>query len=168
MIISLIVAVAENNAIGKNNQLLWHLPIDMKYFKETTTSHYVIMGRKNYESIPEKFRPLPNRTNMIITRNKNYKQENCLVFNSIESAIEKAKADKQDKVFIIGGGQIYKDVLENKLVDEIHLTRVHENFEGDVFFPEIDFNKWRLEHSTTYNTDEKHHFSFTINKFMKK
>lgn len=136
--ISLIVAVAQNNVIGKDNTLIWHLPADMKYFKEKTTGHCIITGRKNYESIPEKFRPLPNRTNIIITRQKDYKAEGAIVCHSVESAIEKAKQTNDSEIFIIGGAEIYKQSLH--LVDRIYLTKIHHEFEGDAFFPELSGN----------------------------
>jgi len=120
MKVSLIVAVANNGVIGKDNDLIWHLPNDMKFFKQTTTAHHVIMGRKNFESIPERFRPLPNRTNVIITRNSDYKAEGCVVVNSVEQALEVAKQNGDTQPFIIGGGQIYKLALENNLVDKIY------------------------------------------------
>src|SRR5688572_1383436 len=108
----LIVAIAENNAIGKDNKLLWHLPADMKFFKEQTTGHTIVTGRKNYESIPEKFRPLPNRTNIVVTRDQNYPSLGAIVASSLEDAIGKAKKNGTEKCFIIGGGQIYKESLE--------------------------------------------------------
>ena len=137
MIISLIVAVAKNRVIGKNNQLIWHLPKDMKFFMETTLHHPVIMGRKNFESIPDKYRPLKNRDNIIITRNQNYSAEGCIIVHSIEGSIEYVKKNlKTNELFIIGGGEIYKIALN--ISDRIELTRVHHNFDGDTCFPYID------------------------------
>ena len=135
MIVSIIVAASENNVIGNNNDLIWHLPKDMKFFKDTTKGHHVIMGRKNLESIPHKFRPLPNRQNIVVTRNKKYVADGCLVVTSIEEGLSIAKKNKEKETFIIGGGQIYKLALELNLVDKIYLTRIHANFEGDTFFP---------------------------------
>ena len=138
MIVSIIVAVSENNVIGKDNSLIWHLPADMKFFKEKTTGHCIITGRKNYESIPEKFRPLPNRTNIVITRQKNYIAPGAIVVGSLEEAFEKnlqIGADA-DEVFIIGGAEIFKQSMH--LVDKLYITRIHHNFDGDVFFPDID------------------------------
>ena len=111
MIISSIVAVSENNVIGKDNSLIWHLPADMKFFKEKTTGHCVITGRKNYESIPEKFRPLPNRINIVITRQKEYIAPGAIVVGSLEEAFEKASQTGNDEVFIIGGAEIYKQSM---------------------------------------------------------
>ena len=139
MKVSLIVAVSENYVIGKDNDLIWHLPKDMRFFKETTTGHHVIMGRKNFESIPHKFRPLPNRTNIVITRQLDYKAEGCVVVNSIEEALKVAKRNGDDEAFIIGGGQIYKLAIDAGLVDRIYLTKVHHCFDGDTIFPELNF-----------------------------
>ena len=135
MIVSLIVAVSENGVIGKDNDLIWHLPKDMRFFKETTMGHHVIMGRKNFESIPHKYSPLPNRTNVIITRQADYIAEGCVGVNSVEAALEIAKQNGDTEPFIIGGGQIYKIALENNLVDRIYLTKIHHTFDGDTFFP---------------------------------
>jgi dihydrofolate reductase len=159
MKVSLIVAVANNGVIGKDNDLIWHLPNDMKFFKQTTTAHHVIMGRKNFESIPERFRPLPNRTNVIITRNSDYKAEGCVVVNSVEQALEVAKQNGDTQPFIIGGGQIYKLALENNLVDKIYLTKVHQNFDGDTFFPELN-NEWKEVNKTVNKADEKHAYDY--------
>lgn len=140
MNISIIVAVADNNVIGKDNALIWHLPADMKYFKEKTTGHCIITGRKNYESIPEKFRPLPNRTNIIITRQKNYHAPGTIVVGSVEEAVEKAKQTGDNEIFIIGGAEIFKQTLY--LVNKIYLTYIYHSFEGNVFFPELDLRQW--------------------------
>ncbi|MDC1204320.1 dihydrofolate reductase [Salibacteraceae bacterium] len=144
MICSIIVAVDEENGIGKDNQLLWHLPADMRYFRETTTGHCIITGRKNYESIPSKYRPLANRTNIIVTRNKDYSVENgAIVEHSIEEAIAYAKGTGEEEVFIIGGGQIYQECLKKNLVDKMYVTHVTALFEADTFFPEIETGAWR-------------------------
>jgi dihydrofolate reductase len=159
MKVSLIVAVANNGVIGKDNDLIWHLPKDMGFFKETTLGHHVIMGRKNFESIPERFRPLANRTNVIITRNSDYKAEGCVVVNSVEQALEAAKQNGDIQPFIIGGGQIYKLALENNLVDKIYLTKVHHTFDGDTFFPELN-NEWKEVNKTVNKADEKHAYDY--------
>jgi dihydrofolate reductase len=140
MNMSIIVAVSHNNVIGKNNSLIWHLPADMKFFKDKTTGHCIITGRKNYESIPEKYRPLPNRTNIIVTRQKNYEAPNTIIVDSIEKAIEKAKKLTDKEIFIIGGGDIFKQSLY--LANIIYLTKIDYLFEGDVFFPEINLKEW--------------------------
>lgn len=166
MIVSLIVAASENNVIGKDNDLIWNLPKDMNYFKETTQSHFVIMGRKNFESIPHKFRPLPNRTNVVVTRQTSYKAEGCIVVNSIEEALSKAKEADDAEPFIIGGGEIYRLALDNNLVNRIYLTRVHKHYEGDTFFPEINSN-WKLISSEKYLADEKHICDYSFEVYEK-
>ncbi len=166
MKVSLIVAVSENGVIGKNNNLIWNLPRDMRFFKETTSGHHVIMGRKNLESIPHKFRPLPNRTNIIITRNDNYEANGCIIVNSLEKALDIAKMNGENESFIIGGGQIYKLALETDVVDKIYLTRVHEIFEGDTFFPNLS-EKWKETDRKFYETDDNHNYSFSILTFEK-
>lgn len=156
----MVVAVAENNALGKNNDLLWHLPDDFKRFKQITSGHYIIMGRKTFESFPK---PLPNRTHVIITRQKNYAPEGCIIVDSIEVAIE--TCPKNEDVFIIGGGEIYN--LAMNFADSIELTRVHESFEADTFFPEIDLKQWKLTSEEYHPKDEKHKFDFTYQTFAK-
>lgn len=158
--ITIIAAAAENNALGKDNQLVWHLPNDFKRFKEITSGHYIIMGRKTFESFPK---PLPNRTHIIITRQKNYKVENCIVVNSIEKAIE--ACPKDETIFIIGGAEIYNQSIN--LADKIELTRVHANFEADAYFPEINLNQWKLVFEDYHSKDEKHNFDFTFQTFVK-
>ncbi len=168
MIISIIAAVAENYAIGKDNDLIWSLPKDMKYFMQTTTNHNILMGRLNYISIPEKYRPFKNRTNIIVTRQKDYKAEGCFVVNSIEDGIELATKNNEKELFIIGGGQIYKEVIEKNLVDKLYITWVHHEFEADTFFPEINLKQWDLVSSEKHDSDEKHKYPFTINIYNKR
>ncbi|MEC4004651.1 dihydrofolate reductase [Flavobacterium sp. SUN052] len=158
--ITLIAAAAENNALGKDNQLVWHLPNDFKRFKEITSGHYIIMGRKTFESFPK---PLPNRTHIIITRQHHYKVENCIVVNSIEKALE--VAPKNETIFIIGGAEIYNQSID--FGDKIELTRVHANFEADAYFPEIDLKKWNLIFEEKHFKDEKHNFDFTFQTYVK-
>ena len=134
--VTLIAAASENNIIGKDNKLIWRLSDDLKHFKELTKGHFVIMGRKTFESMPK---ALPNRTNVIITRKTDYKAENAIVVNSLEKALKVAENDNQP--FIIGGGEIYK--LSMEIADRIELTRVHTSIEGDTSFPEIDLEKWQ-------------------------
>ncbi len=167
MIVSLIVAVANNNVIGKDNGLIWHLPKDMAFFKATTLNHYIITGRKNYESIPEKYRPLKDRTNIVVTRKKDYKAIGCEIKNSIVAAIDLARKNGETECFIIGGGQIYQAVLENNLVDQMYITHVLEEFEGDTFFPDFDTTKWDEETLLTHLKDEKNKFNFVIKKYKK-
>ncbi len=139
--ISIIVAVSENNVIGKDNKLIWRLPVDMKFFKDTTQGHCVIMGRKNYESIPEKFRPFSNRTNIVVTHQQNYSAPGTIVVSSIEAAIKTAQQTNDPEIFIIGGADIYKQTI--KLTDKIYLTHIYHSFEGDAFFPELNMNEWK-------------------------
>jgi len=166
MIVSLIVAVSENGVIGKDNDLIWHLPKDMRFFKETTMEHHVIMGRKNFESIPHKYSPLPNRTNVIITRQADYIAEGCVVVNSVEAALEIAKNNGDIEPFIIGGGQIYKLALEANLVDKIYLTKVRHSFDGDTFFPKLG-NEWEEIERIDCKSDEKHAHDYSFLTFEK-
>lgn len=159
--ITMIAAAGENNALGKDNDLVWHLPNDFKRFKELTTGHYIIMGRKTFESFPK---PLPNRTHVVITRNTDYKPEGAVVVHSMDEALALAKEDPQP--FIIGGGEIYKIGLE--YADCIELTRVHGKFEADTFFPEIDDNTWELVKRDLHGADERHEYGFTYLTYMRK
>lgn len=165
MIISIIVAISENNIIGKDNSLIWHLPADMRYFREKTTGHCVITGRKNYESIPEKFRPLPNRTNMVITRQKDYFAPGAIVLTSIEEAIEKAKQVGDKEVFIIGGAEIYKQSIH--LADKLYVTKIHHSFDGDVSFPEIDPTIWKETKRVDLKADEKNKYDYSFGEYEK-
>ncbi|MBA3705630.1 MAG: dihydrofolate reductase [Bacteroidetes bacterium] len=166
MSISIIVAVAENNVIGKNNSLIWHLPADMKFFKEKTTGHCVITGRKNYESIPEKFRPLPNRTNIIITHQKNYNAPGAIIVGSIEEAIKKAEQTDDKEIFIIGGAEIFKQTMH--LADTIYYTKIYHLFEGDTFFPELKQQEWQEFNRTDHHADEKNKYRYSFIEFKKK
>ena len=159
--ITLIAAAAENNALGKDNDLLWHLPEDFKRFKQITSGHYIIMGRKTFESFPK---PLPNRTHIIITRQEEYLVEGCLVVHSLEEALE--IAPQNEEVFIIGGAQIYKQALP--FADKIDLTRVHIELDADAFFPEFNTPEWNLVFSEKHFKDEKHHYDFTFETYLKK
>ena len=131
--VSLIVAKSENNIIGNKGRIPWHIPNDLKRFKELTTNNVVIMGRKTFESLPKEFRPLPNRVNIILSRDKNHIIDCCMVVDDLKKAIRKAGSDKE--IFIIGGGEIYKEGF--KYVDKIYLTEVDGEFEGDTYFPNI-------------------------------
>ena len=166
MKVSLIVAMSENRVIGKNNDLIWHLPKDMRFFKETTMGHHVIMGRKNFESIAHKYRPLTDRTNIVITRQAEYKAEGCIVVDSVETALEIAKNNGENEPFIIGGGQIYRIALEENLVDKIYLTKVHHSFEGDTFFPELS-SDWKETNKTENKADEKHKYNYDFITYKK-
>ena len=159
-LITIIVAAAENNIIGNDNKLIWHLSDDLKRFKELTKGHHVIMGRKTFESMPK---ALPNRTNVIITRKKDYFAENAIVTNSLDEAIKLTIDDPQP--FIIGGGEIYKIALN--ISDRIELTRVHHNFDGDTYFPEIDSKIWIEINRTEKKKDDKHNYDYTFITYEK-
>jgi dihydrofolate reductase len=165
MKISLVVAIGKNYAIGNNGDLLWHLPKDMKRFKEITWGHYVLMGRKTYESIPEKYRPLPGRPNIVIT-NSNKKFEGCITAKSLSEAIELAKQNGESELMVIGGGKIYEQTLAT--ADKIYLTIVQHDFEADTFFPKIDNTEWKEENKTTIPTDEKHKYAMTFVDLVRK
>lgn len=153
MTISAIVALGDNNVIGKDNALIWHLPADMKFFKDKTTGHCIITGRKNYESIPLKFRPLPNRTNIIITRQVDYNAPGAIVVDSIDSALEKVRQCGDEEIFIIGGAEIFRQSMH--LVDRLYVTHIYHSFEGDVFFPEINMDEWKETERRKGIVDEK-------------
>ena len=156
----LIAATSQNNALGKDNKIIWHLPDDFKRFKELTSGHHIIMGRKTFESFPK---PLPNRTHVVITRQKNYNPEGCIVVNSIEEAFE--ICPKSEDVFLIGGAEIYK--LGLPFTDKIELTYINETFEADAFFPEIDFSEWKLNNEEFHPKDEKHAHDFSFQTYNK-
>lgn len=161
MMITIVAAAAENNALGKDNDLIWRLPDDFKRFKALTSYHHIIMGRKTFESFPK---PLPNRKHVVITRQENYKNETIEVVHSLEEAIQFSSTE--DQIFIIGGGEIYKQAL--LFANKIELTRVHGEFEADAFFPEIDEEKWDLVNSEFHDKDEKHKYSFSYLTYTKK
>jgi dihydrofolate reductase len=161
MIISSIAAIAENNAIGKNNQLLWRLPADLKHFKEITTGHTVIMGRKTFESVGK---PLPNRRNIVITRSNTLNIEKVEVVNSIEQAI--ALCNQDEEVFIVGGAEIYQAAMD--FTNQIYLTVVHANFEADTYFPEIDPMIWEQTAVEKHEADEKNPFAYTFSTLIRK
>lgn len=158
MIISLIAALSNNRVIGKNNDLPWRLPDDMKYFMQTTKGHCVIMGRKNYDSLPVKFRPLPDRINIVITRQKNFEAPGCHVVHSLEEALNIATLQLEEEVFIIGGAEIYRQALP--LAHCLFLTEINADIEGDTFFPVFDKAKYRERSRTGHKADQKHAFSF--------
>ena len=159
--LTLIAATSTNNALGKDNHLVWHLPDDFKRFKALTSEHYIILGRKTFESFPK---PLPNRTHVIITRQSDYiAPEGCMVVSSLEEAIE--ACPKNEEIFIIGGGEIYKQSID--MADKVELTRVHTTVEADTFFPEINPEQWKLVFEELHLKDEKHVFDFTFQTFIK-
>jgi dihydrofolate reductase len=154
--ISIIVAIALNNAIGKNNDLLWHISRDLKRFKELTQGHYIVMGKKTYFSLP--VRPLKNRTNLVITDIEGEQIDNCLMGYSIEDAISKMDAENEN--FIIGGGSIYRQFLPH--ADKLYITKVHKAFEADTFFPEIPLNEWKLVEKTDVLDDPQNDFTYSF------
>ncbi|KQB38433.1 dihydrofolate reductase [Flavobacterium aquidurense] len=159
--IIMIAAVAENNALGKDNELVWHLPNDFKRFKSLTTNHHIIMGRKTFESFPK---PLPNRVHVVITRQKDYNPEGCIVVDSIENAI--AACPENEDSYIIGGGEIYNLALP--YTDIIEITKVHHTFEADTFFPKVNSNEWQLVESEENFKDDKHLYDYTYETYIRK
>ncbi|KAF2079561.1 dihydrofolate reductase [Flavobacterium sharifuzzamanii] len=159
--IIMIAAAAENNALGKNNELVWHLPNDFKRFKSLTTGHHIIMGRKTFESFPK---PLPDRVHIVISRQENYKPEGCIVVDSIEKAI--ALCPDNDDSYVIGGGEIYNLALP--FTDIIELTKVHHSFDADAFFPKINKSEWTLVEAEENYKDEKHLYDYTYETYIRK
>lgn len=160
--ISIIVAIAEENAIGRNNDLLAYISADLKRFKKLTTGNVVIMGRNTYESLPK--RPLPKRINIVITDDPNDKFDGCITVYSIEEALEKCSEDKEN--FIIGGGSIYKQFMP--YADKLYITRIHKYFEADTFFPEIKDEEWKEVSRETFPPDEENDFSYSYITYVKK
>lgn len=161
--IAIIVIVDENYGIGKDGDLLCHLPNDLKHFKKLTTGHIIIMGRKTYESLPNG--ALPNRINIVITSDNADNYPGCIVARSVDEALLLTK--NKEKVFIIGGGKIYNSTLH--LANKLYLTRIHHKFEDvDTFFPEIDFNNWELIEEEKHLADEKHLYDYSSTTFIKK
>ncbi|MGB0523637.1 MAG: dihydrofolate reductase [Flammeovirgaceae bacterium] len=165
MIKSIIVATAANSAIGKDNDLPWHLPADLKHFKRLTSGHHIIMGRKTYESIG---RPLPNRTSLIVSRNPNYAVEGCFTFTSLEKALDFAQQAGEEEAFLIGGAQLYELALAENLVDNIYLTEVATTVDGDAFFPTLTPEAWIEVDRVKYEADEKNPFAYSFVKLMHK
>lgn len=159
--VTIIAAIGENNALGKDNQLIWHLPADLKRFKKMTLNHVVIMGRKTFESLGK---PLPNRTNIIITRDKNYKFEGCIVVNSVQDALKKALKEDENP-FILGGAEIYKQAMP--FVDRLDLTFVHNKFDADVYFPEINKVAWKEISREDFKADEKNKYDYSFVTFAR-
>lgn len=158
---TIVVAMGEKNEIGFENQLLWHLPKDLKHFKEITSGHPVIMGRKTYESIGK---PLPNRTNIVVSRKTDWFEEGILIVGSIKEALKFAKKI-DDEVFIIGGGKIYEQTMD--LVDRLEITRVKADLEADTYFPDIDVKTWKKTNETFHEKDEKNQYDFYFQTYEK-
>ena len=160
--ISIIVAIAENNAIGKDNKLLWHISDDMKYFKEVTLGNPVIMGKKTYESLPVK--PLPQRLNIVISDKETDYCEGCSMAYSIEEAVKRSNPKKEN--FVIGGGSIYKQFLP--IAQKLYITRVHKTFDADIFFPEINMDEWEEIESRPGPPDKKNDFTYSYHVYKRK
>lgn len=163
MIVSCIVAVAKGNVIGKDNDIPWYLPADLQYFKRATMDHHIIMGRNCFDSIG---RPLPKRTNIILTRDPYYMVSNCIVAHSIPEALEVAFDNGEKEAFIIGGGTIYDQSID--LWDRLYLTEVDIQVDGDVLFPEIDFDEWELTFEEKHQPDEKNEYAYTFKIYDRK
>ena len=159
--IIIIAAAAENNTLGKNNEMIWHLPNDYRRFKSLTSGHHIIMGRKTFESL---VKPLENRTHVIITRQKEYQAAGCIVVDSIQKAIEICPKDEDS--YIIGGGEIY--ALGLPYTDKLEVTRVHHNFEGDAHFPKINADEWEMTVSKFNEKDEKHRYDYSYQTYIRK
>jgi len=165
MLISMIAAMGSNRVIGKDNDIPWHLPDDFRFFKDSTKNHHVIMGRKNWESLPKKFQPLPDRTNIVITRQTNYSAEGALVVSTLDAALKLAKETIEQEAFVIGGGEIYRMALA--LANRIYLTEINAPFDGQVTFPEFDKTEWKEISRMHHGIDERHAFSFDFVTYEK-
>lgn len=164
MRISIIVAAGLNGEIGRNNQLLWHLPADMRHFKQLTTGHHILMGRKTYDSIG---RPLPNRTNIIVTRSQSFSPEGCIIVQHVDKGVEWARKNGETELFVIGGGQVYREVLP--LADTIYFTRVQASFpDADTFFPFSAGKDWQIVSEEKYPADERHQYPFEFIVYQRK
>jgi len=163
MILSAIVAVSDNLAIGVDNDLPWHMPADLKYFKDTTRGYHVLMGRKSFDSIG---RPLPGRTNIILTRQKDFYHSGVTTVHNISDGINYAREKGVDKLFVLGGANVYNQTKE--LWDELHITRIKTQVNNaTAFFPELDYSKWSLESEDTYKADEKNPHDYTFCKYVR-
>ncbi len=167
MKVSMVVAASDNNAIGLKGNLLWRLPDDMQFFKDVTWGHYVLMGRKSWEALPEKYRPLPGRKNIVVTRQKDFKATGCEIVDNIDAGITLAEKNGENELMIIGGGEIYHQALDK--TNRIYLTRVHHVFENaDAYFPELNKNDWKEVSKKEYHTDARHQYAFDFLVFERK
>jgi len=168
MKVCIVAAIGENLELGKDNQLLWHLAEDMRFFKELTSRHYVIMGRKSFESIPKKYRPLPDRTNVIISRDPEYMFEECYTCTSLDEALSLPAENGELAAFVIGGGEIFRLALEQDVVDEMYLTHVNASFpDAEIFFPAYDASQWNKTHIKSIVADSQNQFGFDIFHYEK-
>ena len=163
MIKIIMAAIAKNNVIGKDNNLIWHLPADLRFFKQTTKGHTLIMGRKTFESLGN---PLPHRDSLVVTRNKDYTSDGITVFHSLENALAYAEKKGLEKVFILGGGEIYRQSMD--IADKMIITEVHEEFDGDTNFPEIDKDTWKEISREEHKADEKNKYDFAFVEYVRK
>lgn len=161
--VALVVAASTNNVIGKNSHLVWHLPNDLKFFKNTTWGFPVIMGRKTFEELKK---PLPGRTNVVITRKPDWKANGVITTLNLEDAVQKSKETNARQIFIIGGGEIYKESM--RIADTIYMTRVHAVVDGDTFFPEIDESEWELVSNEDFQIDGQHAYAYSFQVWKKK
>ncbi|UFU01251.1 dihydrofolate reductase [Radiobacillus kanasensis] len=158
--LSFLVAMDKNSVIGRENDLPWRLPKDLKFFKELTTSHTVIMGRNTFDSMGK---PLPNRTNVVVTRNTDYEQEGCIVIHSLDTILEWQKESPDQEYFIIGGGKIFEQMLPH--ADRMYITYIDEVFEGDTYFPNFDSSKWVLTSEKKGEKDEKNPYDYYFRQY---
>ncbi|MGB3182674.1 MAG: dihydrofolate reductase [Cyclobacteriaceae bacterium] len=163
MIRSIIVAKSENNVIGKDNDLVWKMPADLKHFRSTTTGHFIVMGRKTLEATEK---PLPGRTSIVITRQEDFRAEGCLVVHSLEEAYELGRKYRQEELFILGGGEIYRQAMES--ADKIYLTEIKAAFDGDTYFPEIDYDVWEETSRREHKADEKNPHDYAFVELQRK
>ena len=166
MIISMIAAMGSNRVIGKDNDIPWHLPDDFRFFKEKTKGHHVIMGRKNWESLPHRFQPLPDRPNIVITRQSDYIAKGATVVSSLNEGLEIAKRSHEEEAFIIGGGEIYRMGLH--LANKIYLTEIDGEFDGQTTFPEIPDGPWEEVSRFHHQIDDRHQFAFDFVEYIRK
>jgi dihydrofolate reductase len=161
--VSLVVAASTNNAIGKDNQLLWHLPNDLKFFKNTTWGMVVVMGRKTFEAVNK---PLPGRINIVITRQAGWTAAGVTTATDLDDALKKAEQSNCKEIFVIGGGEIYKQSMA--ICNKIYITRVHATLDGDTFFPVIDESNWTLASNEDFEADAKHAYGYSFQVWVKK
>jgi dihydrofolate reductase len=166
MNVSMIAALSRNRVIGKNNDLPWKLPDDMKFFMGKTKGHHVIMGRKNYDSIPRKFKPLPDRTNIVVTRQKKFEAPGCIVVDSLEKGLDIAKDNNEPETFVIGGAEIYRLGLPH--ANKLYLTEIEAEIQGDTYFPLFDRNEWIETSRVHHSNDERHAYAFDFVLYEKK
>jgi dihydrofolate reductase len=163
MIISAIVAMSENNVIGKDNQLVWHLPADLQHFKRTTYGHHMLMGRKTFESFGK---VLPGRVSIILTRQEKLDIPGAYIVHTVDDGLEIGRKAGDDEFFIIGGEEIFRMTMP--LIEKLYLTVVHENFDGDTFFPELNWNEWTILHQHTHEADDKNPYRHTYYTLLRK